>query len=110
MRLKRRAFVEKLDFVTSPGHQTPNQLGRAGSIPGGGPALVITDKGLFDFGGPERTMRLVALYPGVPLDDVRSEVAWPLAMADEVAVTSAPTVDELHLMRSQLDPQGLYRS
>ena len=55
-------------------------------------------------------MRLVALYPGVTLDEVRAEVAWPLAVADEVAETPAPTVDELHLMRSQLDPQGLYRS
>lgn len=106
MRLKRRAFVEQLDFVTSPGHQT----GHAAAILGGGPALVITDKGLFDFGGPARTMRLVALYPGVTLNEVRAEVAWSLAVADAVADTSAPSVDELDLMRSQLDPQGLYRS
>ena len=107
MRLKRRAFVEKLDFITSPGHQSG--LG-PGAIPGGGPALTITDKGLFDFGGPEYTMRLVELYPGVTIEDVRAEVAWPVAVADHVSVTPAPTVDELHLMRSQLDPQGLYRS
>jgi len=110
MRLKRRAFVEKLDFITSPGHQVGRQTGRDGAIPGGGPALVITDKGLFDFGGPERTMRLVALYPGVTLDEVRAEVAWPLPVAEESAETPAPSVDELDLMRSQLDPQGLYRS
>lgn len=110
MRLKRRAFVDKLDFITSPGHQRGHQIGGAAAIPGGGPALVITDKGLFDFDGPDRTLRLVALYPGVTIEAVRSEVAWPLTVADEVAVTPAPTVDELHLMRSQLDPQGLYRS
>jgi len=114
MRLKRRAFVEELDFITSPGHQagyqTSRQTDRHGAILGGGPALVITDKALFDFSGPERTMRLVALYPGVTLDDVRSEVAWPLAVAAQIAETPAPSVDELDLMRSQLDPQGLYRS
>ena len=110
MRLKRRAFVEKLDFITSPGHQSQHQSGLgAGAIPGGGPFFTITDKGLFDFGGPERTMRLVELYPGVTIEDVRAEVAWPVAVADDVTVTPAPTVDELHLMRSQLDPQGLYR-
>ena len=106
MRLKRRAFVDKLDFITSPGHQA----GRAGAVLGGGPTLVITDKGMFDFGGPERTMRLVALYPGITLNEVRAEVAWALAVADEVVETPAPSVDELDLMRSQLDPQGLYRS
>lgn len=106
MRLKRRAFVDKLDFITSPGHQA----GRAGAVLGGGPTLVITDKGMFDFGGPERSMRLVALYPGITLNEVRAEVAWALAVADEVVETPAPSVDELDLMRSQLDPQGLYRS
>jgi glutaconate CoA-transferase, subunit B len=110
MRLKRRAFVERLDFVTSPGHQLRHQSGGADPLPGGGPALTITDKGLFDFGGPERTMRLLELYPGVTIEDVRAEVAWSVAVAEDVTVTPAPTVDELHLMRSQLDPQGLYRS
>ena len=104
--VKRRAFVDKLDFITSPGHQA----GRAGAVLGGGPTLVITDKGMFDFGGPERSMRLVALYPGITLNEVRAEVAWALAVADEVVETPAPSVDELDLMRSQLDPQGLYRS
>jgi glutaconate CoA-transferase subunit B len=106
MRLKRRAFVEKLDFVTSPGHQ-PH---RNAAIPGGGPALVITDKALFDFRGPGSTMRLVELYPGVSVDEVRFEVGWPLAVAGAVNVTPAPTAEELHLMREQLDPQGIYRS
>ncbi len=107
MRLKRRAFVEKLDFVTSPGHQPG--LGPPAHA-GGGPALVITDKGLFDFGGPQRSMRLVELYPGVTLAEVRAEVAWPVAVTDDLAQTPAPAVDELHLMRAQLDPQGIYRS
>ena len=106
MRLKRRAFVDKLDFVTSPGHQ----VGSARTIPGGGPALVVTDKALFDFGGPHCNMRLLELYPGVAIDEVRAEVGWPLAVADAVAATPAPTVEELHLLREQLDPQGIYRS
>jgi glutaconate CoA-transferase subunit B len=106
MRLKRRAFVEKLDFITSPGHQPAG----AGTHPGGGPALVITDKALFDFGGPDCTMRLIALYPGVTLDAVRTEVGWPPAVAEEIPVTPAPSAAELDLMRVHLDPQGLYRS
>jgi glutaconate CoA-transferase, subunit B len=106
MRLRRRAFVEKLDFVTSPGHQ----LECAHPVPGSGPALVITDKALFDFGGPGRSMRLVALYPGATLDTVHAEVGWPLVVAGEVHVTPAPAAEELHLMRTQLDPLGLYRS
>jgi glutaconate CoA-transferase subunit B len=111
MRLKRRAFVEKLDFVTSPGHQQPGeQLGAAfGAIPGGGPSLVITDKALFDFGGPQQSMRLVEIYPGVTVDEVRAEVGWPLAVAPTIGDTPAPSPDELRIVRERLDPQGIYR-
>jgi glutaconate CoA-transferase subunit B len=77
---------------------------------GGGPALVITDKALFDFEGPDRTMRLVELYPEVSLASVRAEVGWPLTVAPALGETPAPTAAELELMRDQLDPQGLYRS
>jgi glutaconate CoA-transferase subunit B len=115
MRLKRRAFVGQLDFVTSPGHRTQeNQPGGQPVQPparrGGGPALVITDKALFDFDGPDRTMRLVELYPGVRPEAVHAEVGWPLAVAPSVRTTPSPTEAELHLMRTQLDPHGLYRS
>lgn len=109
MRLKRRAFVERLDFRTSPGFLDGGDArGRMG-MPGGGPSLVISDKALFDFGGPERAMRLTALHPGVTLEEVRGEIGWPLDVAPEVAQTPPPTAEELRRMRDQLDPNGLYR-
>ena len=44
MRLKRRAFVDKLDFLTSPGHLSGGDSRARLGLPGGGPELVITDK------------------------------------------------------------------
>jgi glutaconate CoA-transferase subunit B len=109
MRLKRRAFVERLDFVTSPGHlggsNTREQLG----APGDGPQLVITDKALFDFANPDREMQLAALHPGVDLEQVRTEVGWPLREAQTIARTQAPTPEELRMIRVELDPRGMYR-
>src|SRR5580765_42885 len=70
MRLKRRAFVERLDFVTSPGHLGGGDARGNMGVPGDGPQLVITDKALFDFANPEREMQLAALHPGVTLDEV----------------------------------------
>ena len=49
MALKRRSFVERLDFVTSPGHLTGGNARQELGMPGAGPQLVITDKALFDF-------------------------------------------------------------
>ena len=78
MRLKRRAFVEKLDFVTSPGHLTGGDSRARLGLPGGGPELVITDKAILNFDNPEREMQLSSLYPGVTVSDVEAEVGWTL--------------------------------
>lgn len=109
MRLKRRAFVAKLDFITSPGHLTGGDARAKLGLPGAGPTRVITDLALFDFANPEREMQLIATHPGVSIDDVRAEVGWDLRIAPEVAVTPAPTENELRTVRVDLDPDGMYR-
>ena len=109
MRLKKRAFVERIDFVTSPGHLGGGQSRATAGIPGDGPQLVITDMALLDFGAPEREMQVVSLHPGVTLDQVRAEVGWPVRAAAELASTPAPTAEELRLVREVLDPQAMYR-
>src|SRR5262245_5872570 len=109
MRLSRRAFVQKLDFVTSPGHLGGQDARQALGIAGDGPELVITDKALFDFNTPEREMRLISLHPGVTLEAVRAEIGWEAPLAATIAVTPAPTEAELRLIRVELDPGGMYR-
>jgi glutaconate CoA-transferase subunit B len=109
MRLKRRAFVEKLDFLTSPGHLTGGDSRAQLGLPGGGPELVITDKALLNFANPQREMQLSALYTGVSVKDVQAEVGWPLRLADTIEQTVAPTAEELRLIRDDLDPHAMYR-
>jgi len=109
MRLKRRAFVEQLDFCTSPG-----QLGGAGErerlgLPGAGPQLVVTDKCVFRFDEGVGEMTLASLYPDVTLSDVTESVGWDLRVASDLKVAIPPTQEELRLLREELDPQGLYR-
>ncbi len=109
MRLKRRAFVDKLDFLTSPGHLTGGDSRARLGLPGGGPELVITDKAILNFDNPEREMQLSELYPGVTVKDVQAEVGWDLRLAATIGETAGPTVEELHLIRDEVDPQGMYR-
>lgn len=109
MSLSRRAFVERLDFLTTPGHLDGGDARSRLGMPGGGPALVVTDRALFDFANPEREMQLTSLHPGVSLDEVRDAVGWPLRVADEILETPPPTAEELRLVRVELDPEGLYR-
>ncbi|HEX9272907.1 MAG TPA: CoA-transferase [Candidatus Binatia bacterium] len=109
MRLKRRAFVDRLDFLTSPGHLTGGDSRARLGLPGGGPELVITDKAILTFDNPQHEMQLSELYPGVTTKDVQAEVGWPLRVTETVGETAAPTAEELHLIRDEVDPQGMYR-
>lgn len=108
MRLSRRSFVEQIHFVTSPGH-----LGGAGEraslgMPGRGPQWVVTDKCVFRFDEATQEMTLVSLHPGVELADVQAEVGWELRVAPALCETEPPTVEELRLLREELDPQGMH--
>ena len=106
VRLSQRSFVQRLDFVTSPGHLPGS--GRL-SLEDGGPELVVTDMALFDFDNPDLEMQLVSLHPGVTADQVQARVGWALHASKQVGETRAPSERELQLLREELDPTGLYR-
>jgi glutaconate CoA-transferase subunit B len=104
MHLKRRAFIEQLDFVTSPGHIKGGNSRQQLGLPGQGPQLVITDKALFDFANDEREMQLISLHPSVTVEDVRAEVGWDLRLAANITTTPPPVDTELHYIRSARPP------
>jgi glutaconate CoA-transferase subunit B len=111
MPLSRRAFVEQIDFCTSPGHLTgcPGERREMG-MPGAGPQLVVTDKAIFRFDPETGEMILSSIHPGVTREEVQAEVGWPLKVAGELKTTDPPTEEELRLIREELDPEGAYTS
>jgi glutaconate CoA-transferase subunit B len=109
MRLSKRSFVEKLDFMTSPGYLTGGDARQRAGMPGQGPALVVSDQAIFDFENPDHEMQLISLHRGVTLAEVQSEVGWPIRVADPVVETQPPGDTDLNLIRVEMDPQGMYR-
>lgn len=109
MRLKRRAFVERVDFLTSPGHLDGGEARERLGLPGKGPKLVITDRALFDFDNEAREMTLIQMAPGESVEGIKAEVGWPLRVSPELKEMSPPEAEELAIIRQELDPQGLYR-
>ncbi len=108
MRLKRRAFVDKLDFITSPGYLTGSGERRSLDLPGGGPRLVITDRALFKFTDDTQEMILVEIGTGETAESIQKDVGWQLRISPDLKEMDPPTVEDLHLIRSQLDPRGIY--
>jgi glutaconate CoA-transferase subunit B len=102
----KRSFVDEVDFVTSPGHLSGK---RPDDWPGQGPAVVVTGLGVYKF-DEDGEMYLASLHPGVTVEDVREGCAWDMTIADDVVETPAPSRGELHLIREDLDPEGIYTS
>jgi glutaconate CoA-transferase, subunit B len=95
-----RAFVERLDFVTTVGYgDGPGARARYG-LTGRGVAAVITDLGELEPDPETCELRLTLLHPGVTVDQVREQTGWPLKVADPVEVGKAPTEAELAALRS----------
>jgi glutaconate CoA-transferase, subunit B len=99
LRQKPRAFVEKLDFVTSVGYSgggdSRSRLGYAGS----GPKTVITDLGLLTPDPETRELTLTALHPGATVEQAREATGWELKVAERIAQTDPPTERELSVLR-----------
>lgn len=107
MKHERRRFVERVDFVTSPGFLAGgDSRARAGLITGS-MHRVITDLGLLGFDPGSRRMRLEALHPGATVEQVEAATGFPLLVASRLERTEPPTPAELRALR-ELDPGRTY--
>lgn len=93
-----RAFVERVDFVTSVGHgRGPGDRERLG-LRGKGPTKVITDLGILEPDAQTRELVLTHVHPGVTAEQARAATGWDLKLAD-LHTTEAPSEDELRALR-----------
>lgn len=106
MTMDRSKFVDKVDYVTSPGFLSGPGAREAAGLRWGGPELAITDKCVLKFDGRTKEMYLDSLYPGVTLEEVRDSVGWDLKTAESVGAVPPPTAEQVALMRA-MDPAGI---
>jgi glutaconate CoA-transferase subunit B len=99
LRQSPRAFVDKVDFVTSFGHGGGKGDRERLGLPGLGPTLVVTDLGLLRPDPETAELALTDLHPGVELEQAVAATGWKLKVAADVKITPAPTEQELTLLR-----------
>ena len=68
---------------------------------------VVSNLGVFDFGGPDHTMRALSLHPGVEPDEVRDNTGFEVAGLGDATQTRLPSAQELTLIRERIDPKAL---
>ncbi len=104
---EKRRFIEKVDYITSPGYgEGPGWRERVG-LPRGGPSAVITTLGVLRFDPDSKEMILVSVHPGVSSETVQSRTGWPLKTARNLVQTPPPTREELAVIR-RFDPGGYW--
>lgn len=103
MKQDKQRFVQKLDYVTTPGYLTgPGEREKVGLPRNTGPWRVITQLGVYGF-NENKELMLLSLHPGVSITDVQANTSFPINIPDKVENTPKPTEDELRILRS-LDP------
>jgi glutaconate CoA-transferase subunit B len=97
-----RAFVDKLDFVTTAGHLDGGDARKRAGLPGKGPTAVITDLCIMRPDAETRELVVTDLHPGVTADQVREKTGWDIRFANDVVETTPPTANELSVLRALL--------
>ncbi|MCX8033279.1 MAG: 3-oxoacid CoA-transferase [Thermoleophilia bacterium] len=100
-------FVEKCDFITSPGFLHGDGSREEAGLPKGGPYKIITDLAVMGFDEATKRMMVESLHPGVELEQVQAETGFELLVAPELGRTDPPTEEELRLLRDEVDPYRL---
>lgn len=104
----KRRFPEKVDFITTPGYlKGKDDRMTSGLRPNTGPHAVVTTLGLFRF-DEQGEMVLRAYNPVSSVREVREGVQWDLKVHKDVRPLDPPSKKELHVLREQVDPKGMY--
>ena len=101
-----RVFVDQVDIVTGVGPARAAAAGPAASR-FNDIHRVVSNLGVFDVNGPDDTLRLLSVHPGVTTEEVQAATGFDLGDLGAVPLTREPTTEELVIIREVLDPRSL---
>ena len=106
---QKHRLVERVDYITSPGFLDGGDARARAGLPGGGPAVVITDRGILRPHGPDNELHLAAIHPGHTVEEIVENTGWALKSVPGLAETEPPTETELAALH-RIDKEGFWRS
>ena len=106
MQQESRKFVEKLDYMTSPGYLSGGDSRAAAGLPAGGPGAVVTNMGILRFEPDSKRMYLSGCYQGVTPEMIAARTGFSLETS-KAGTVPPPSPEELDILRNRCDPQRL---
>jgi glutaconate CoA-transferase subunit B len=105
----KRRFMPKIDFITTPGYLSgPGTREKAGLPPNTGPYRVVTDLCTLGFDEESKRMKLLALNPGITINNVVENTGFELITPDKIEQNEIPSVQELRILREEVDQDRYY--
>jgi glutaconate CoA-transferase, subunit B len=98
-----RRFVDRVDFITSPGYLSGGDSRARAGLVTGRLGAVVTDLALLDFEPSSRRMRLRGLQPGVSAAQVRAQTGFELLVSEDIAELTPPSPEEVAIYRELRD-------
>jgi len=109
MRHDRRRFVEKVDFITTPGYlRGPGTRKEAGLPAGTGPFRVVSNLAIMGYYPETLRMMLLSTQPGISVDEVLENTGFELILGKDIEENPPPTAEELQILREEVDRDRLY--
>ncbi len=94
-----RRFVERVDFITSPGYLDGPEARKSAGLVRNRPVAVVTDMALLGFDEKTGRLRLDALQPGVTEEQVHANTGFELLVSEAIGELPPPTDQELAELR-----------
>lgn len=112
---EKRRFKENVDYITSPGWRVKKwpsgEFASKQEVYGkffrGGVSAVITNMGVFRF-DDDGVMYLDTVHPGYTPEQVKENCSFDLNISRVTGETKPPTYEELDLLYSTVDPEGIF--
>lgn len=99
MAMGKRAFVDRLPFMTSLGHGEGGDSRLRAGARTAGPTQVITDLCVMRPDPLSKELVVVSLHPGVTREQVQAQCGWTLRFSEALPTTPLPTQEELAVLR-----------
>ena len=106
MQHEKNKFVEKLDYLTSPGWLQGGESRRNMGMVRGGPLAVVTHLAVMKFDGQTKKMYLAEYYPGMTIQRIVEKTGFKMDVS-RAAEAVPPSDEELRILRTEVDPQRL---
>ena len=94
-----RAFVERLDFVTSVGFLEGGDARERAGLRGRGPTAVITDLCILEPDPTSKELLVTQIHPGVTREQIVEATGWPVRLTADVGQTEPPSAEVLEVLR-----------